>query len=357
MSIKKTIQFYADLADGRGHELVSVSNTETPSQGTVTIFCKNCNNKFTTSAVSYQNARKTGCPNCKAKAVQEFWTGKSRTKSPEETAKQAVIIKHKQKLRKEKSLAYANLQGPEDLKQKLLSEPNPYNDFIVTHLDKPVVGKLTEGSTPLTLKGLEADEVGPLLGKAKLEKHHIIPLHAGGPDVPWNLIYLTPEDHIKAHELRALVYNEPGDRYAVRLRGNGTNLSERRLEANRLGDQTRFEQGTGIYAPGASAKGGRIGGAVKSHLKDLKHASKMTDVVSSALYEGSRWKHQKTGVVVTIKPQTVFTLPQLVDKLIEALPSCPDKDLLSQAQTTTITCNLARVIKKQRTSAYGWTLL
>lgn len=33
-----------------------------------------------------------------------------------------------------------------------------------------------------------------------LHKHHIIPKHAGGTDEPSNLIYLTIEEHAKAHK-------------------------------------------------------------------------------------------------------------------------------------------------------------
>ncbi len=37
------------------------------------------------------------------------------------------------------------------------------------------------------------------LGDQKLQKHHIIPSHCGGPDDDWNLIVLTCEEHAIAH--------------------------------------------------------------------------------------------------------------------------------------------------------------
>lgn len=330
MATKKTIQFYADIAQARNHELISLSNTQTPSQGSITIFCKTCKTNFTTSAHSYQNARKTGCPQCKAKTTSENWKGKVRTKSPEEASKQAILNEYKQQKRLEKSLAYAHISNKEDLKNFLKENPNVYNDFILQRIDHPAVGKYTED-------------------------HHIIPKHAGGPNKRWNLIKLTPEDHMEAHQLRSLVYNEPGDSHALRFRTNPSELFERRLRGNQIANETRLRARTGIYAEGVSSKGGRSGGLVKSHEKDLKQSTKMSEPVLKSLYEGSRWKHLQTGTELIVQPNSLFTLPQLVQKLLEALPPCKDKEVLEKAKTSTVTSNLARVIKKQRPSAYGWT--
>ncbi len=63
---KKTFEHYAKMAHERNHELINVSNTKTPSQGKLTVFCKTCSQEFTTSAKSYEKARVTGCANCKA---------------------------------------------------------------------------------------------------------------------------------------------------------------------------------------------------------------------------------------------------------------------------------------------------
>jgi RNA polymerase subunit RPABC4/transcription elongation factor Spt4 len=329
MTTKKTIQFYANIAQVRNHELISLSNIQTPSQGSITIFCKTCKTSFTTTARSYQNARKTGCPQCKAKTTSENWKGKIRTKSPEEASKQAVLNEYKQQKHLQKGLAYAHISNKEDLKIFLKESPNVYNNFILQRIDHPVIGKYTEN-------------------------HHIIPKHTGGPHKRWNLIKLTPEDHMEAHRLRALVYNEAGDHQAIRFRTNPSELVERRLRGNQIANETRLRERTGIYAEGASSKGGRIGGLVKSHEKDLKQSTKMSQPVLKALYEGSRWKHLQSGTELNLQPNRLFTLPQLVQKLLEALPPCKDKEVLERAKTSTVTSNLARVIKKQRPSAYGW---
>lgn len=35
--------------------------------------------------------------------------------------------------------------------------------------------------------------------KKGFHRHHIIPKHMGGEDIPENIVYLTPEEHAKAH--------------------------------------------------------------------------------------------------------------------------------------------------------------
>lgn len=47
--------------------------------------------------------------------------------------------------------------------------------------------------------------------KKGLHRHHIIPKHAGGEDTPENIVYLTPEDHAKAHLELYEKYGRVGD--------------------------------------------------------------------------------------------------------------------------------------------------
>lgn len=334
MSAKKPREFYENLAKTRNHRLIDVSNSDTPSKGTLTIQCDSCNNQFTTTAHSYQNARRTGCPNCKQTSTSTQWKGKTKTLSPEQAAQRAVTKAHREATRLKKAQKYSSLKNREDLILFLESESNIYSEFILARMNEP-------------------PPEGP-----DVEQHHIIPLHTGGPDTDWNLIPLTSENHLRAHEIRAEVYKEAGDINASRLRGEqDITLRERRLKAARLGDTTRKQQESGIYAPGASSKGGQIGGKVKSLAKDLGHESKMTEPVKKVLREGSKWEHNKTGSRVELGPKEVNTLPQLVDKLIEALPHGEDRDQLKGGNITTVTSNLARVIKGDRKTTYGWSLI
>lgn len=42
--------------------------------------------------------------------------------------------------------------------------------------------------------------------KRGLVVHHILPVSEGGTDEGYNLVYLTPDEHLKAHELLALIH-------------------------------------------------------------------------------------------------------------------------------------------------------
>jgi len=49
------------------------------------------------------------------------------------------------------------------------------------------------------------------LKNSNLEKHHILPKHAGGDDNPKNIILLTARQHILAHLIRFLEIGEKAD--------------------------------------------------------------------------------------------------------------------------------------------------
>lgn len=358
MSNKKTTHFYNELAHSRDHTIISFQNSQTPSSGTLTIQCNTCGKPFTTTAKSYTNARKTGCPNCKRISTSTQWKGKTRTLTPKQAAKKESIRGYKQKTLIEKSQQYASIKNREDLELFLKQENNAYTLFILDCIKNTVKSNKNTVESNRVAFGEKGEKL-PLTEEAFLtEKHHIIPLHAGGPDATWNLISLTPENHLEAHRIRAEVYQEPGDLNAVRLRGEqNSDLMARRIDAIRSGDTTRKKEGSGIYAPGVSSKGGKISGRVKSIAKDLGHKTKMSDQVKELLDRRSTWSHKKTNCFVTIPAKAVLTLPQLVNILVEALLHGVDREELREAKITNVTSNIARVIKGQRQTAYGWTLV
>lgn len=115
--------------------------------------------------------------------------------------------------------------------------------------------------------------------KTYVEKHHIIPRHAGGSDDSSNLVFLTYEDHVIAHYIRWVVFNDTRDQIAWKvmlgdplevrrlkqsLAGQigGQKVQELLLEANlgwynsqiqselgKKGAQKNREQGTGGFDP------------------------------------------------------------------------------------------------------------
>ncbi len=68
----------------------------------------------------------------------------------------------------------------------LNKEGNSYSNFILE--------KLTNMDRDLTATG-------------PMQVHHIIPSHRGGPDLAWNYIKLTVEEHATAHQLLFVNYN------------------------------------------------------------------------------------------------------------------------------------------------------
>lgn len=55
-----------------------------------------------------------------------------------------------------------------------------------------------------------------------LERHHIVPSHANGPDDPDNLIYLTFRQHILAHLLLWKIHGRDGDLLAYKMMSGHT---------------------------------------------------------------------------------------------------------------------------------------
>lgn len=173
------------IAKERKHTLISLSNPENPRdgrKGLVKILCF-CGHVFETKVHSYLYA-KNGCPNCKSENL--------KLNNPN---------KGKQVSRKNKEIEpkqpFFSINSREKLILHLKNNPNKYNDFILEKINEE------NNSSKTTLNDKN--------------KHHIIPKHAGGADKSWNMVMLTTLDHQKAHELRFEVYQEKGERDAVRL--------------------------------------------------------------------------------------------------------------------------------------------
>lgn len=79
----------------------------------------------------------------------------------------------------------------------------------------------------------------------RVERHHIVPRHAGGSDDPINLTTLTPKEHLLAHRLLYKLYNRWQDRLAFNaLAGKHP---EARSLAQSLAGQMQHALGIGIH--------------------------------------------------------------------------------------------------------------
>lgn len=50
----------------------------------------------------------------------------------------------------------------------------------------------------------------PIPKESYRHKHHILPKSCGGGDWKWNIVFLTPEEHYRCHELLPIVLKEMG---------------------------------------------------------------------------------------------------------------------------------------------------
>jgi hypothetical protein len=141
-----------------------------------------------------------------------------------------------------------------------------------------------------------------------LERHHIIPHHAGGLDEQSNYTYLTRREHIIAHYLLWRIYRRNGDRWALckmsgakvdnrgeKNPGYGKPLSEehkaklrkkRTPETRKLMSENRIGKGNNFYGRKHTAesialmhriiecphckKQGNIGNMKRWHFKNCK---------------------------------------------------------------------------------------
>jgi hypothetical protein len=108
-----------------------------------------------------------------------------------------------------------------------------------------------------------------------LEKHHILPKHQNGDDKPENIVLLTFPQHVMAHYLRFLQYENQKDRLAVRImlsQDNGEIRREMASYAGKLGGKQQqknlHESNRGWYNPQIQEKLGKKG-AASAKLKEV----------------------------------------------------------------------------------------
>lgn len=73
------------------------------------------------------------------------------------------------------------------------------------------------------------------------------------------------------------------------------------------------------------------------------------------------WQHDKTGSIVKIEANSLQLLTQMIPLLVESLyklklSSCKDLNKLQTVSKSSITFFIARVIREERSSCYGWSI-
>lgn len=197
------------------------------------------------------------------------------------------------------------------------------------------------------------------LSATRLEKHHVVPVHAGGNDASENLLKLSIEDHILAHQYRYMVYGEKGEKLAFVWRKNDT--AEAAILRSQLAQQDRLAKGLLLRFKDSEAQsllgqiGGKKGGLAntaaqyqarsavgKVHGKKVG-VSNQSNKLKKLLKQEILWEHT-SGIKITTVVCNSFK--HVCDQLNQAVPN-----------TITNNCCFFKVLYKERPQMYGWRII
>nr|AOC61646.1 putative H-N-H homing endonuclease [Gloeotilopsis planctonica] len=206
---------------------------------------------------------------------------------------------------------------------------------------------------------IELEAATPEPKKKLMEKHHIVPKHAGGSPTG-QVVFCSPENHTLAHFYRYLVYGEQGDWVCYQMRKNQkTTLRERSLLAVEKQKKLQINFWSSKWQSRQGKKGGKIGG-IKDTSKQFAARQKVgltfgsqgglknqSNFMKKALSRQTVWlyKWESFSFFLVIKPQPSFS--KLIDILQVNTPNKTVKILKS---------SFYKVFDGQRRQMYGWQL-
>lgn len=192
-----------------------------------------------------------------------------------------------------------------------------------------------------------------------LEKHHILPLHAGGNNCFDNLISISIKDHALAHFYRFLAYKDKNDKLAYLFRKNDNSeafkvRSQQGLESRRKkGLLKRFKDSEAQALLGK--KGGKVAGSLNT-LSQTKARQKVgkkygrivgklnqSFLLKKLLTMSQIWEHD-CGIRVKTTPCDTFK--KICNQLENVVPGKIKNE-----------STLIKVLYGERRKIYGWKLL
>lgn len=191
-----------------------------------------------------------------------------------------------------------------------------------------------------------------------MERHHVTPLHAGGDNLPENLIRISPEDHVAAHFYRHQAFGEIGDKVAYEMRTADTNeramlRAQAAVAANQKKKQLFWDRD---WQAMQGRKGGLIGGsrntpeqwtarqAVGLKYGKIVGISNQSLLLQSMLAQPLEWEFKPDKTLHTTPP--VESAAALVKALEEIKPG------RIKGKST-----LYKVLDGTRKSINGWRLI
>lgn len=180
--------------------------------------------------------------------------------------------------------------------------------------------------------------------QGKLEKHHIIPTHDKGPDIPSNWIWLPLREHCLAHYYRWLALGQIGDKTAFYMRSGRTEESIKMIGqiAHKKQMQTLKREGKLWFDSEWQSSQGKKGGSVKSEAKTVANRKNcllgLQKIHASIGSEG--WvKQRRRGAITRQSPS-----------LRESLSNPTTWEHVSGISVTILPCDLATDVKEALSS-------
>lgn len=168
--------------------------------------------------------------------------------------------------------------------------------------------------------------------KEPTQKHHIIPLHSKGPNVDWNIIYLSVKDHAWAHALLYEVYKKHEDLKCLSF--FYIHLNKEDFDINKV--ESLFS------------------GVSSVSVRHLRTSTSLT--ASHVLRKGTVWKHPHLKENLLIGPNQMDSPSSLKERLVGALPNTsPSKAYIEGVSKTTFRLRVATLFKGRDASMYGFT--
>ena len=189
------------------------------------------------------------------------------------------------------------------------------------------------------------------------EKHHVVPIFAGGLDDPKNIVRLSPEHHTLAHFYRYLTYSQKGDKVAYTMRINQTNegslmRSELAIEANKVKEQLFWDR---AWQSKQGKKGGKAAGVMNTIAQQKarsivgktygrkvgvsRQSARLKDLLKNAII----WRH-KSGKEVVTNPCNSFK--EICDQLEVVVPG----EIKNNS-------SFIKVLYGERKQLYNWKLV
>lgn len=193
----------------------------------------------------------------------------------------------------------------------------------------------------------------------RLEKHHILPLHAGGKNNSENIVLLSIEDHALAHFYRFLSYKDKNDKLAYLFRKNDNSeafllRSQQALKSReKKGLLKRFQDSKAQALLGK--KGGKIAGSLNTASQKKARSivgkkygkivgkSNQSLLLKKLLTMFMVWEYEN-GLRVKTKPCDTFK--KICDQLESAIPNKIKNE-----------SSFIKVLYGERSKMYGWKLL